>query len=42
LPIGFVIPSAVALALGCQILFGSLLLSLPILRRRPRHRIGTP
>lgn len=34
----FVIPSAVALALGCQVLFGSLLLSLPIMRRRARQR----
>ena len=42
LPIGFVVPSAVALALGCQILFGSLLLSLPSLRRRVRQRSGMP
>jgi hypothetical protein len=33
----FVIPSAVALALGCQILFGSLLLNLPLIRRRARR-----
>lgn len=40
--VGWVIPSAVALALGCQILFGSLLLNLPILRRRARQRGGMP
>ena len=40
--VGLVIPSAVALALGCQILFGSLLLNLPILRRRARQRGGMP